>query len=355
MTNIRKISRLLKTKGIEAMLVTSAVNRRYLTGFPSSAGIVLILEKEAYFYTDSRYIEAAKSAVRDAQVEMVDSKNTYMDKINAVISAYGVKNLGVEDETLSHAEYLNYESKLKASLCPSQTLFHALRIVKDESEIKKLTAAQRLAEEAYDRVLGVISAGLTEREIAAALVYQMLLLGADNVSFDPIVVSGTKTSMPHGTPGDVKIQNGSFVTMDFGCILDGYCSDMTRTIVVGKATEEMKRVYEIVLKAQLSGIAAARAGVTGAFVDAAARNIITAEGYGEYFGHGFGHGVGMEVHESPTASPAGSIEMPENAVISAEPGIYIPGRFGVRIEDVIVLKKDGSENLTKSPKKLLEI
>ncbi|NLO46788.1 MAG: aminopeptidase P family protein [Clostridiales bacterium] len=355
MNNIEKVKESIRMKNIDALLVTGAINRRYVTGFSSSAGIVLITKEDAFFYTDSRYIEAAEQAVQGAKVYMVDSKATYVDKINNVLTSIGAKKLGVEEEILSHAEYMKYKNKLSASLKPAQNILTALRTVKDEEEIKLLYLAQSLAEKAYDRVLQIIKPGMTEKEVAAELVYQILLLGADNVSFDPIVVSGAKTSMPHGVPGDDIIKKGSFLTMDFGCILNGYCSDMTRTVAIGKVTEEMKKVYQIVLQAQLRGIKAAKAGVTGAYVDAAARDLIAQEGYGEYFGHGFGHGLGMEVHESPTASPSGKTKMPENAVISAEPGIYLPGKFGVRIEDVIVLRKGGCDNLMSAPKELVVI
>jgi Xaa-Pro aminopeptidase len=355
MNNIEKVKDGIRLKDMDALLVTSGVNRRYVTGFASSAGAALITKEEAFFFTDSRYIEAAANTIKGATVEMVDSKTTYEDKINNILSFTGAKTLGVENETLSHAEYLKYRRKLSVSLKPAQNILNALRVIKDEKEIELLYNAQRLAEKAYEQVLQIIRPGMTEKEVAAELVYRMLLLGADNVSFDPIVVSGAKTSMPHGVPGDEKICNGSFLTMDFGCILNGYCSDMTRTIAIGKITDEMKRVYQIVLQAQQRGIEAAKADVTGAYVDGAARELIAAEGYGDYFGHGFGHGLGMEVHESPTASPSGKTKMPENAVISAEPGIYLPGKFGVRIEDVIVLRKGGCENLMTAPKELMVI
>ena len=181
---------------------------------------------------------------------------------------------------------------------------------------------------------------MTEREVAAELVYRMLRHGSEGNSFDPIVVTGAKTSMPHGVPGDKVIQAGDFVTMDFGCLKDGYCSDMTRTVAVGYATDEMKNVYDIVLKAQLAGIAAARAGVLGKEIDAAARKVIADAGYGEYFGHGFGHCLGLDIHEPPFAGPTGEAPLPAGSLSSAEPGIYLPGRFGVRIEDVMIIRED---------------
>ena len=202
-------------------------------------------------------------------------------------------------------------------------------------------------------MLNDIRIGVTEKEIAARLTYLMLHYGAENMSFDPIVVSGANSSKPHGVPGEKTIKAGDFVTMDFGCIYDGYCSDMTRTVAVGHVTEEMETVYNTVLKAQLAGIAAAKAGVTGAAVDGAARRVIADAGYGPYFGHSFGHSVGVEIHENPNATPSNSKPLPAGAAISAEPGIYLPGKLGVRIEDVIVITEQGCQDITLAPKELL--
>ncbi|MEG0779817.1 MAG: M24 family metallopeptidase, partial [Oscillospiraceae bacterium] len=205
----------------------------------------------------------------------------------------------------------------------------------------------------FDEVLGEIREGVTEREIAARLTYLMLHYGAENLSFDPIVLSGPNGSLPHGVPTDRKICAGEFITMDYGCIYHGYCSDMTRTVAYGYATGEMQLLYRTVLQAQLAGIAAAKAGVTGHDVDEAARAVITSAGYGDCFGHSFGHGVGVEVHEGPNASPTSQIPMPAGSVISAEPGIYLAGKMGIRIEDVVVLRDSDCLNLTRATKELL--
>ncbi len=232
-------------------------------------------------------------------------------------------------------------------------ILERLRQCKDAEERESLIAAQRIAERALDDVLGLLRPGLTEREVAAELTYRMLKYGGEENSFDPIVVTGSKTSMPHGVPGDKVIREGDFVTMDFGTKRDGYCSDMTRTVAVGHVTEEMRRVYGVVLEAQLAGIAAARPGVPGKDVDAAARQVIEKAGYGAYFGHSFGHSVGLEIHENPRFAPREETLMPVGAAVSAEPGIYLPGRFGVRIEDVVILTEDGCEDITRAPKELL--
>ena len=232
-------------------------------------------------------------------------------------------------------------------------MFITLRAVKSGEELDSMREAQRISEKALETVLHTIKPGMTEKQVAAELAYHMLLNGSEANSFDPIVVTGSKTSLPHGVPGDKVIQAGDFLTMDFGCLKNGYCSDMTRTVAVGYATEEMRSVYDVVLRAQLAGIDAARAGIQGKVIDAAARKVITDAGYGEYFGHGFGHSLGLDIHERPNANPAGEAIMPEGSVCSAEPGIYIPGRFGVRIEDVMILRENGAEVITRSPKELI--
>ena len=251
------------------------------------------------------------------------------------------------------ADHERYRKNLQAELVPASALLHALRARKGPEELERMEQAQRITEKALEQILTEIRPGVTEKEISARLQYHMLCFGAEKMSFDPIVAGGPNGSMPHAVPTDRPIQSGEFVTMDFGCVYGGYCSDMTRTVCVGKPTEEMERVYETVLKAQLAGIAAARAGVTGAEIDGAAREVIRQAGYGDYFGHSFGHSVGVEIHESPNASPGNHEPMPAGAVVSAEPGIYLPGRFGVRIEDVIVLEEGGCRDITKADKALL--
>ena len=261
--------------------------------------------------------------------------------------------LAAEDKKLSHVGYLGYEKALGRELLPAGDLFETLRASKTEEEIACMIEAQRISEKALETVLHIIKPGMTERQVAAELVYNMLKNGSEGNSFDPIVVTGSKTSLPHGVPGDKVIQSGDFVTMDFGSIKHGYCSDMTRTVAVGSASEEMRNVYDTVLRAQLAGIAAAKAGVPGKEIDAAARKVISDAGYGKYFGHGFGHSLGLDIHEWPNANPSGETPMPAGAVCSAEPGIYIPGRFGVRIEDVMVIREGGAEIITKAPKELV--
>ena len=311
MNNIAGIRRELIARGLDAVLVTDEKNQRYATGFPITDGAVLVGREKAFLITDSRYIEAAEAAVdSEIEVRMFDRAANLSVKLREAVKEIGAEKIAAEDGKLSHAGWLNWEKQLETELLPAGTLFETLRAVKSEEEIASMIAAQRISEQALDEVLHIIKPGMTEREVASELVYRMLRHGAEGNSFDPIVVTGSKTSLPHGVPGDKVIQKGDFVTMDFGCLKNGYCSDMTRTVAVGSATDEMKKIYSIVLEAQLAGIAAAKAGVRGKDIDAAARKVITDAGYGPYFGHGFGHCLGLDIHEPPFASPKGDRPLP---------------------------------------------
>lgn len=351
--NIERIQQALTKHGLDAIVLTDEKNRRYATGFHSTAGAVYISRHQAVFYTDFRYIEAAKAKIKHMDVKEIEPSRSYAGVINEHIRADGAVRVALEDDCLTHADYLRWSENLRAQTMPQNDLMNELRTVKTQQELKKIIQAQRIAEKALTEVLNDIKPGATEHEIAARLTYLMLHYGAENMSFDPIVVSGANSSKPHGVPSEKAIEAGDFVTMDFGCIYDGYCSDMTRTVAVGSVTDEMRTVYDTVLRAQLAGIAAAKAGVTGCVVDGAARQLITDAGYGAYFGHGFGHGVGLFIHESPTASSRSNKPLPAGAVLTAEPGIYLPGRFGVRIEDMLYLTPEGNQNLTLAPKDLL--
>ena len=353
MNNIERIRAKLIEQGLDALLITDEKNQRYAAHFPFTDGAVLVTRKRALLVTDARYIEAAQSEAEGVETRLFDAKHPLTGILRDTLRAEGAERVAAEDGKLSHADYLAYEHALGTALLPAGRLLETLRAAKSEEEIACMKQAQEISERALEQVLPLIRPGVTEREIAAELVYRMMKFGAEGCSFDPIVVTGEKSSMPHGVPGDKRIRRGDFVTMDFGCIKGGYCSDMTRTVAVGEASEEMKNVYDIVLRAQLAGIAAARAGVPGKDIDGAARQVIERAGYGAYFGHGFGHSLGLDIHESPSLNPRNDKPMPAGAVCSAEPGIYLPGRFGVRIEDVMILREDGSEVITRAPKELI--
>ena len=355
MNHFKKIAGVLEAYGLDAVLLTCEANRFYASGFHSSGtdGVAIVTRNHNYYFTDSRYTEAAARHVRDAEIRETDREHPYSALINEVIEKEHITRMGYEDEYMTAADFRRFSEKLHCELVPATELLWTLRAVKDQAELDCMIQAQRIAEKALADILGKIRPGVTEKEIAALLLYKMLHYGAEDKSFDPIVVSGPNGSLPHGVPSEKPIQAGEFVTMDFGCKFGGYCSDMTRTVAVGHVTEEMETVYNTVLKAQLAGIAAAKAGVTGAAVDGAARQVIADAGYGPYFGHSFGHSVGVEIHENPNATPSNSKPLPAGVVISAEPGIYLPGKLGVRIEDVIVITEQGCQDITLAPKELL--
>ena len=338
---------------VSALVLTDPISIRYASGFPITDGAAVISRDKAWFITDSRYIEAAQAAVTDMEVLCTAAGRGVNTILGEIFAQNAFQTAGAEEDRLSHAAWGELEKLLGISLVPAGRVLANLRASKDADEVASIVAAQRIAEKALDEVLGLIRPGLTEKEVAAELVYRMYKYGSEANAFDPIVVTGAKSSMPHGVPGDAVIQDGDFITMDFGALYNGYCSDMTRTVAVGHVTDEMRKVYDTVLQAQQAGIEAAAPGVPGEAIDAAARKVIEDAGYGEYFGHGFGHSLGLEIHEDPGANAKSTAPLPEGAVISAEPGIYLPGRFGVRIEDMLWLHDGSAENLTKAPKELI--
>ena len=352
MNHISKIAGRLDDYGLDAMLITSESGERYALGFRGE-GMLLITRDGGHYSTDGRYIEAAQEQVQGVELECVSANRGHLSMAKEYIEANHLTNVGFESGCVTVDEHRRYTQELSCILTPAQSLLDDLRAAKDEEELDAMRRAQKITEDAFRAVLSYIRTGMTEQEVAARLVYEMLRRGAEQVAFDPIVAAGSNGSRPHAVPGDRVIEQGMFVTMDFGCKVEGYCSDMTRTVSIGQPDEEMEKVYQTVLEAQKAGINAARAGVSGKEIDAAARRIIEEAGYGEYFTHSFGHSLGIDIHENPNASPREERAMPAGAVISAEPGIYIPGKFGVRIEDVLILKEGGCENITRAPKNLI--
>ena len=354
MKNIEKYLSLLIDE-VDGLLLTSRYSRYYGAEFDVAEGVAIVTKAGCRYFTDSRYIESAQNGIKGFEVQMVDRTNGYFKRLNEAIADFGVSCLGYEEGYLTVAEFQGYEKNLRAGLVPMNSAINGFRSVKEEWELDLMRKAQAIADTAFTEVLTKIKVGMTEKQLQAELIYCLLKNGGEGLSFDPIVVSGPNTSLPHGVAGDRAIQAGDFITMDFGVLYKGYCSDMTRTVAVGFATEEMKTVYETVLRAQLAGIAVTKAGVKGKVIDGAARQVIVDAGYGDYFGHGYGHSLGLEVHESPSCNPSGETEMEVNMIASAEPGIYLPGKFGVRIEDVLIFRENGSENITHSPKNLIII
>ncbi len=354
MSNTTKRERLISMlePDIDAMLVTSEKNQYYLTGFDFQDGYVLITRKKSYLLTDFRYIEAAREET-EAGFEVMTMKGPRAKMFSDLLEENGVGKIAFEEDKVTVAEKSALDGIFKGyTLCPSNNLISRMRIKKDEDEIEKIISAQRIAEKAFDHILGYITPERTEADVALELEFYMRSHGAKSVSFDTIAVSGTASSRPHGVPRNVKLESG-FLTMDFGALYKGYCSDMTRTVVVGKCTDEMKKVYNTVLEAQLRALDSYALGKTGKEIDKVARDIINAAGYEGCFGHGLGHGVGMDIHEAPGVSAGSDVPFESGHVVTCEPGIYLEGRFGVRIEDMVIFTKDGAKDITLAPKELI--
>ncbi len=336
-----------------AVLIYTPVNRRYLTGFASSLGYLLMTKNGNKLYVDGRYFEAATKKAINAEVVGFKS---LIKELSDELKSQGIEKLLIETEN-DIAFYNSLKAKLSVKVVPSQPLSDrliALRSVKKKEEVDSIVAAQRIAEKAFDDILEFIKVGVTEKEIAALLEYRMKIYGAEGLAFDTIAVAGKNSSLPHGVPTDKRVEAGDFVTMDFGATVNGYCSDMTRTVAVDHVTDRMAEVYSTVLAAQENVIKTVKAGIICSDADAAARSVIEKAGYGEYFTHSTGHGVGLEIHEMPRlAEKAEGMTLRAGQIVTDEPGIYLPGEFGVRIEDMLLVRKNGCKNLTNSPKHLI--
>ncbi len=335
------------------VLITSPHNLRYFSNFCGGEGFCLIGKCFKTIIVDSRYTVEAKEECEGFEV-IEYSSGRLLDIILGVLNRNSVKTLAYEDKDMTCSVYKTFSEKLAGiELLPIGNDLDIIRSVKTDNEIELIKKAEEIGDIAFKNVIPLIKAGMTENQLAAEIEYQMRKLGGSGTSFSTIAISGTKTAMPHGIPSDKKIEKGDMITLDFGCIYNGYCSDMTRSLILGEASKKQSEIYDIVLKAQLAGLSAIKEGVTGAQADRAARSIIEGAGYGDCFGHSLGHGVGLLVHELPNLSPRSDTVLMENMVVSCEPGIYIEGEFGVRIEDLVVVKKDGIINLTSSPKELI--
>ena len=348
-SRIKKIQNFLSHSS--AALIISPENRFYLTGFKSSAGYVIITRERAVFLTDFRYFEKAISVVKTCEAEMLVS---FEKQANDILK--GIDKIYIETDFVSVSQFAFLSKKLGDKISKEEILadlFYDMRSIKTKEEIDNIKSAQRLTDLTFQYILPRIEAGRTELEIMLDMEFFMRKNGSEGVSFDFIVVSGKNSSLPHGVPTDIKIEKGDFITMDFGAVINGYRSDMTRTVAVGSISEEQKMVYNTVLKAQLAAIGAARPGVECRAVDKVARDIIAAAGYDGCFGHGLGHSVGIDIHENPCFNRNDETPLESGMVITVEPGIYLENKFGVRIEDMIIITENGNENITGSPKDLI--
>lgn len=342
----------------EAALVTSEESKRYLTDFGSEDGTMLITKAGAYFIIDARYFEHTEQQVTDPLCKVVLQKELY-DQIGEILAEQKIQTIYIEDEKMTVSTLSGFKRRFSGINFDSTNRFsdfmRQMRIIKTDQEIAYITKAQRIAEAAFTKLLSSMRIGQTEKQIAAALEFIMLDMGSDGVSFPTIAASGVNSACPHAVPTDKPVQEGDFLTLDFGATYKGYHSDMTRTVVFGKPTDEMKNIYNAVWGANSDAIKAVRADISCKLVDNVARSTLDAWGYEEYFTHGLGHGVGLEIHEAPTVGSRSGTTLREGMIITIEPGVYIPGKYGVRIEDMCVVTKDGCNIITETPKTLIYI
>ncbi len=354
---LKDLRKALKTLGADAALISSELNIKYMCAFDYTDGYLLITKENAYLLTDFRYLEAAQKCVEG--FEILTPERDMLSEIALLLSINGSSSLAVEEDSISLAQHEKLSAQLKsiAIVCGASKILRDMREIKTDDELKMIENAQEITDKAFAEILSYITPERTELEIALELEFSMRKMGAEGVAFNTIAVSGSSSALPHGVPQNRKLQKG-FLTMDFGARLGGYCSDMTRTVVIGRADSEMKKVYSTVLCAQAAALEAIHEGMLCRDADKTARDIITAAGYGQCFGHSLGHGVGLFIHEAPSLSSRArdNCVLRRGNVVTVEPGIYIEGKYGCRIEDMIAIDNDGNiRNFTKSTKELIEI
>ena len=357
MNRAQKLAERLEAGGLDGILLVKDSNIRYISGFTGSDSYVLVSGKARVFITDSRYTEQAEAECDGFEVIRWRSPAPGLaETIKKACEVNGVKVLGFEKDKVTYELYEKLAEGLDGiKLVPASGLVECIRYAKDEGETAFIRKAAEIADEAFEEILKYVKVGVTEKDVERELQYLIKKKGADDIGFPIIVASGKRSSLPHAIPSDKQIEEGDFVTLDFGAMYRGYRSDMTRTVVVGEAETKQKEIYGIVKAAQAEGVLSIKAGVSGKVPDACARGYIERAGYGEYFGHGLGHGVGLDIHEEPFMSSSCEKTLAEGNVITVEPGIYLPGWGGVRIEDTVLVKADGMEILTKSSKEFIEL
>jgi len=353
---IERLMKCMEEQKLDAILVADGCNMRYLSGFSGETGYLYVSRDHKVILTDSRYTTQAKEESSGFDVQEISNSEGYAPLIAGLMYDDRPVSLGFEDQVMIYSDVVKLQEKLPETEWKGLgDALNDLRMIKTEEELSYISKAQQIGDEAFSHVLTILRPGITELEVAAELESYMKRHGASGLAFDTIAASGYHSAMPHATPSEKVLEYGDFLTMDYGCKYKGYCADMTRTVVIGKASEQQKEIYQVVLEAQMAALDTIHAGLTGAQVDKAARDIIKAAGYGQYFGHGLGHSVGLFIHEYPRISPMGQTILLPGMTATIEPGIYVPGVGGVRIEDLVVVTENGHRNLTSSPKKLLEI
>lgn len=347
--------KLINKNNADALILFDENNMHYICGFsPSEGVIVLTADGTGYHIVDSRYTETAENHSKKTGLKVIEITSSFVDEVKNIVERHNIKKLMFENETVSYARYNKYKNVLKGiEFLNLDNQLMLLRNVKDIEEIKLMKEANKIAEKSFLELLPEIKVGKTEKELAALFDYIMAKNGSDGVSFDTILLTGTHTSMPHGVPDERTVKDGDFVLFDFGATKEGYHSDMTRTVAVGHATDEMHEMYNLVLQAQLAGIKALNAGVKCKDVYKAAYEVLEEKNMGKYFRHSLGHGVGLNIHEGYNASPKSNDTFEVGNVTSIEPGIYLPDKFGIRIEDLLYLSPRGRENLSNITKELI--
>lgn len=348
---LTKLRQALQQSSLDALLVTSEFNRRYITGFTGTAGVALVTKEDAVFITDFRYTSQANDQVEGFRV--VQYSGSLIKEVATQVEKLGVKTLGFEQDAMTFAEYEQYKENVSSQFVPTSGIIEKIRLIKTPQEITIIKAACAIADDAFTHILNFIEPGKTELEVANELEFFMRKQGATSSSFDTIVASGLRSALPHGVATNKVIEKGDFVTLDYGALYNGYISDMTRTIAVGEPSEKLVDMYNAVLASQLLALEKVGPNMTGKEADAIARDYLTAQGYGEAFGHSLGHGIGLEVHEAPSLSVRGETVLEPNMTVTLEPGVYLPGIGGVRIEDDILITATGNEKLTHSTKELI--
>lgn len=349
---LTKIRQILKEQQLDAVITGKAVNRLYLSGFTGSAGWVIVSQEQAVLVTDFRYVEQAQAEA--PHFTIVNHERDVKGTLLRQLQGMGVKRLAFEKHDLRYAVVEEWQAGFTGiELVPTEGLIEQLRLRKDDSEMALIREAVRIADEAFTHILSYVKPGVREQEVALELEYFMKRSGAESAAFEIIVASGERGALPHGRASERKIQAGDMVTFDFGARYKGYVSDLTRTVAVGEPKLQLKKIYEIVLRAQQHAVDQIRAGMTGREADALARDIIAEAGYAAAFGHSTGHGIGLEVHEGPSLAMSSDTVLQPGMVVTVEPGIYIPGLGGVRIEDDVLITESGCEILTQSTKELL--
>jgi Xaa-Pro aminopeptidase len=352
---INKIQKKIKQENLDALLITTLTNVRYLSGYSGSNGLLVVTPTKSFFLTDFRYWGQAKKEVKGSRI-IYGERDLFDDLPKLGVFKPKRVKLGFESENVSFTLYQRLKALLpEALLVPTEKFVESLMVVKDQDELKRIRKAVQITDSVFSQILSFIQPGITEQDLSAEIEYMMKKNGAEGTAFETIVASGFRSALPHGRASHKKIKKGEFVTFDMGALVEGYCADMTRTVVVGKAKPRQKKVYELVLKAQKKAIRSARAGLRCEKLDRIARDVIKKAGFGKYFGHGLGHGIGLLVHDLPRVSSKSDEVLMPGMVVTVEPGIYIPNWGGVRIEDDVLITKKGCEVLNQSPKKLLEI